>query len=426
MSAQKCSRLNVLVAILVWLPPAGHVLIANDENVSVDRFKIHGDGDCLLVPVDIDGKEHLFLVDTGSSFTSIDRTLLASDVKGEVKVRSGAGEISVKQFDVPAARLRQHDLKAELPWVAGLDMSEMREVSGHEIYGILGMDFLINRVVEIDFDGGELVLRTDLDALQAAIKSREAAREKGLSERSRFSFIFDYGSKETDRPMNIAFQRNVPVTMAMLKYPSTFAIDTGHVGGCSGTIKNEVVTVLIFKKELKVVGSTESLTFKGNHTARLLRGTAFSHGRYELKDPLFCEGNGDAIGLHYLSRYHVTLDFPGKKLHLREGKQFAKPDLTDASGLHVLKRANEYVVHSVDWKSAGNKSNIRRGDVILRVDGKSIDQIRLYELRKMLCEAGRSIEMVVRRGNEEFKTTIELDEEMGQTDGSLIPTSSVR
>ena len=42
-------------------------------------------------------------------------------------------------------------------------------------------------------------------------------------------------------------------------------------------------------------------------------------------------GYVNLLGLGYLRRYHVTLDFPNRAMYLRKGKHYSDPDRIDIS-----------------------------------------------------------------------------------------------
>src|SRR4029077_3478902 len=54
----------------------------------------------------------------------------------------------------------------------------------------------------------------------------------------------------------------------------------------------------------------------------------------------------DGLGVGYLSRYVVTLDFPRRRLFLQKGRHYDRADQCDQSGLTIVMRDGEFeVVH---------------------------------------------------------------------------------
>jgi len=166
-TVQRLHILALCMAVVSYEPIAASA----DDSTVVERFKVGKDGDALLVPVKVAGKEYLFLVDTGSTMTVFDRTLLAGKPKGDINVHTSASRCPFALYEVPQASLGLLDFRACLarepsPWidprddscVAGLDFTQFREAIGRDIHGIIGMDFLHRYVLRIDFDEGELQL----------------------------------------------------------------------------------------------------------------------------------------------------------------------------------------------------------------------------------------------------------------------------
>ena len=50
------------------------------------------------------------------------------------------------------------------------------------------------------------------------------------------------------------------------------------------------------------------------------------------------------LGLGYLSRYRVTLDFPGDRIYLERGKHFGELNETDLSGASVIRIGRDTIV----------------------------------------------------------------------------------
>src|SRR5260370_42500102 len=94
------------------------------------------------------------------------------------------------------------------------------------------------------------------------------------------------------------------------------------------------------------------------------------------------------MGLGFLSRVIVTIDFPAQKLYLRKGKQFERPDRPDASGLHILRKGEAAVVHSVDPESPGASAGLRAGDVLLQAGALRAREAALFYPRAAVLEPG--------------------------------------
>ena len=91
-----CVCASLIAVVSVILRP----VLAEDTNV-IARFKIAKNGDGILVPVNVDGKEYMFLLDTGTTLTAFDSILLTASQR----VRSpSAGPAEIRRFNCSTFR----------------------------------------------------------------------------------------------------------------------------------------------------------------------------------------------------------------------------------------------------------------------------------------------------------------------------------
>jgi predicted aspartyl protease len=386
-AGMKC-RLNIrlvysTVITLCSLLVVPATAIAGDEE-NVDRFKISPGDPGLLVPIEFDGKTYQFLVDTGSTMTAFDFKLLGNQAvpKQGSYAQTPSGPVVVPLFDdVPAARLRNNNLQDELSIVGGVNLVDVQKGSGKEIHGILGMDFLKSRIVEINFDDRELLLRKGNSTADA--------------------------SKES---LAIAFNElGLPLISGEIvnQAPMEFVIDTGMTSHLSGKIGTRRANYLIGRGDLKVTGTTRMKWLAGSETYPVIRGQSLTLGTHQISRPIFVEAVDEAncLGLNYLSRFHVTMDFPNKRMYLRKGRDFEKPDVGASSADHKLKRDNQALVYSTDPGSIAEKVGTRDGDLLLKINGQDINQIPQSTLRLL---NGKVVTQLVQRGNRQVEVVAEL------------------
>ena len=202
------------------------------------------------------------------------------------------------------------------------DLRQIREVAGLPIMGILGMDFLGRYVLRIDRDRGELRLldSTPPDAGEAL-------------------------------PIT-SFERGVPTITASVGDSGAirFLIDTGMWGTTTGRLDETDGPKLLAEKQVRIVGSGLSMTVAGSVTAQDVRADGLTLGRFRIDQPALRLGGraGNLLGLNFWSRFVVTFDFPGRKVYLRKGAGYDRPDVLDRSGLHLLKREGRVIAEIVD------------------------------------------------------------------------------
>jgi hypothetical protein len=317
------------------------------------------------------------MLDTGTSVTAFDASLMHEPGSAEetTKVGTAGGELSVRLFDAPESFLGPLNLQ-DCGQVACVDLSMLGPVLGTEIGGVIGMNFLKNHVVQIDFDEGRLrfIDRTGgLDdslgqVLTMACDSRGHPYVKGR--------IFD--SIDVD-----------------------FLIDTGLTG--SGELAGQVLGEAL--RDGVTIGRTSEIltqTPSGSMRKMIFRADQLSVGSSRYENLVFRPASMSSLGLGFLSRHTVTFDFARGKIGLKEGADFERADEADMSGLHLLLVSNQVFVHSVDVGSPSQEAGVRANDVILRIQGKDAGAYTIGELRRFLkSDDGLKITMTIGRGNEE-------------------------
>ncbi len=125
-----------------------------DQNAAVAEFDVARHGGMLLVPVAIGGHEYQFLVDTGCTYCVVDCELKPIlHATGETATLNGRGKFDV--YSLPRTFVGKYKVPVDGPVIC-LDLEPFRECSGYEIRGILGMTFLKQHIIRIDFDAGKL------------------------------------------------------------------------------------------------------------------------------------------------------------------------------------------------------------------------------------------------------------------------------
>jgi hypothetical protein len=102
---QLCVCASLLAIALVFNPPA----LAEDTNV-VERFELEKNCEAILIPVQVNGKETLFVVDTGSTWTVFDKSLLSFEPKGQMTFEGAEWNY----YNVPLASIGRRNLGDDL------------------------------------------------------------------------------------------------------------------------------------------------------------------------------------------------------------------------------------------------------------------------------------------------------------------------
>jgi len=177
--------------------------------------------------------------------------------------------------------------------ISSYDLTALREASGCDIRGVLGMQFLKDWIITIDFDEGRLDFLPPRTAKQP---------EWGKN------IPFEYGSTGIPR---------VHATLGK-DIESSFAVDTGDSG--TGNIDEAFLMLLVGLNEARMTGIDKNMTLSGPHSSDAARLSRLTIGSFRHENLRFTGGKQDDLGLRYLSRYRVTIDFQNRQLYLAEGK----------------------------------------------------------------------------------------------------------
>jgi len=350
----------------------------------LDEFEIAKDGDVVVLPVAFAGRRFLFALDTGAGTTAFDCSLrpLLGEPLFKAQRATPTGAQSLEVFGAPrisVGRLTLHSSSSVLT----CDLARLRQATGIDIYGILGMDFLLKTVIRMNWDNGKLSF------LQAA----------GPQAGDAFDLLFSDGVR---KPSIVA---RIPDWGA-----ETFLVDTGSVGvgvGC-GEIRKEAFDELVKKGAIRGLKSKHFMSLEGEGVDRLGEIVAVTLGPFRHEHILVSEGLRNVLGLGYWSRFVVTFDFPNKTLYLKKGKHYDRPEHCDLSGLHLLRLNGKTVVQSLEKASPAAEADLRPNDQILRIGDQKIEQLRLHTFRRMLCTPGQRVELTIRRGDKELEVSLPL------------------
>jgi hypothetical protein len=353
--------------------------IADREDVVLEQFKISLDDGAIMLPVEIDGALHRFMLDSGATVSVFD----PSFVTGSRLIRrarlEGTGS-ELKTYRPPESHLGKIRLDHLAPEVVGFDMTAFNEVAGYKVAGVVGYDFIKCQIVQIDFDEGQLrILKTI---------------PMNCGER------VDIDHRDPKGPF-------VKMTVAK-DHIEGFLIDTGSIGFASGSLRGDLCDSLLVESKGKVIGQALIETASGSRTNRLLQTDQLLLEKFSTKQAVFDQGTRNKLSLHYLSRYRVTFDFANHCIYLKKGKRFDQEDKIDRSGLHFLRRNGQTIVHSVDADSSAAKAGIRSEDVILRLAEIAGDSGSLHVMRRTLCQPASDVPMKIFRDGKELDIVLHL------------------
>jgi hypothetical protein len=374
-----------------------------DPSLVLACFDVAKHGDFLVLPVTIDGESYKFVVDTGCTRTAFDTSLRKHMGKpaGKFKTKSASGHIvEGETFEPPHATIG--DLGLELPSECDsafqlfgivriarkppqpaplVDLSDVRK-TGHAVRGVIGMDFLRNHVIRIDFDKGKLWF------LRSAPEPTE------------FHVKIDWDNYGLPR---LAAQ-------IIGETPKPFLIDTGHVGfDNAGDLEESLFHSLLQTKRATARQEESGYDFLGNEIkTRSAIVKSVEVGIFDHANLRFATRNQSILGLGYWSRYVVTLDFPNSKLYLSPVPRFRSPfGRHVGSGMSLVSDNGRIVAESVRKGGPAALAGVKVGDIITRIANTPVNGVSIFGVYEALDAADKT-SLTIQRGKESRTLTLVL------------------
>jgi hypothetical protein len=298
----------------------------------------------------LDGAEHLFVLDSGASLHGFDsdfRPSLGDPVATASRIIQNDGsKIIVEKFNPPAATVGRFSLGVEAP-IPCTDFSTLREASGCNIKGILGMPFFAAHVIQLDFENNEIRILPG---------NAEPQDEWGES-----ISVF-----QTDSNRPIIFARGADSSI-----DEPFLLDSGYIGSIGfrselydyfaqqGAIANlnDINVALVNKVIKRSAGRLSSFEFV-DYVHKDLNATR--------------DGEMSRIGLHYFRRYLVTFDLGRDRIFLKPNSLFHRPDPKPQLGMSMLRKRGKTIITSINDDTPAAKAGLQVGDELLSIGGNPI------------------------------------------------------
>ena len=361
-------------ALVVWWQLVAMSWPSEPPSAAIrESAKFDPDDRLVLIPGRVGTKDCKFMIDTGSTVSIFDVSLRPSlgprVGSSYVTIPSGGG-VELESFSPPDAWI------GSLPLTTGpvlcSDLTPFYEASGCRLHGIVGMDFLKRWIVAIDFDEGRV------DVLHPGTE-----RDPKWGEC--VPFIYD---NDGSMRVLVAAGKNIR---------TGFVVDTGQSG--TGVLDDAILDRLVGSHEARLTGDESCMTLTGACYPRAARLSYLCLGSFRHENLQFMGGRQNFLGLGYLSRYRVTIDFVNERLYLAKGKHFADRERGHRCGLSSRFRSGQIEVESVDEKSPAHAAGFRAKDVIVKLHGKAVSELKPSEAHRLLTAEGEPVLVTIERGD---------------------------
>lgn len=382
-------RSNPAIDAALFEPPEGRgkdfrfVEGDRSENVPFRFIDSH-----LFVPVIVECKERLWILDTGAGITVISRKFageLGIESRGDMQGAGAGGNVTVAFATLPAFSVKGIEFDAQQ--VAVIDMDELNRMIGFETAGILGFDFLSRFVTRIDY-ANELLSFYDPDTysysgggtpLDAHIKGSTFEVQASLDGRATGTWLFDIGA-----------------TGISMETPHALRLGYGDRRGVIG------------------LGAGAGATFESKRVACdsiALAGFTILKPRMDfIVGASGAEAAPDKLGLlgnRLFGNFVVYCDYKNERVVLEKGPRFNQPWPEDHSGLQLVMNADwkHIDVHYVQAGTPAQKAGFKAGDRLTSINGIDLECFDgLNSVRRILAgDVGRKLDVVVTRDGRDTK-----------------------
>jgi predicted aspartyl protease len=316
-----------------------------------EPIPIDADASHIIVDVQIGDRKYPFLLDTGCTNTIYDERLrekLGKSIGHGELIETGQQIQTFKSIDAYISGINMRD-EAK---IACMDLSEVSNKLSADIYGVVGMSFLRGRRIVIDKANGTVRLEK-----KGAQICKSWGKGWEIHNRNKYPYVYIDEMKEE------------------------FLIDTGD--SSSGALNKRVFRKVMLHEGLSP-RTCSSFTIAGTIRQRHIRTIRIRILGMEYNSMEFSEKERKCvIGLEFLARHKVLLDFAGNRMYLKKGKRFSWPDALFRTGMVLGFFENTIkVLHVVSMGNADNLG-IVKGDVIVNINGIGMEDLSLGSIDRI-------------------------------------------
>lgn len=342
-------------------------IIHDDHAQSTIPFALNEHPMLIKAKLNNSQKDHTFILDTGA--LTIIRQAVANELglpAGiKVKAKGYQGNSNTIQL-VKLDKISVGDMDA-FDCAAGVIYdTEFSELFPRNIDGVLGSNFLRFFIVGIDYQKKEITLSQRGTSLK--------------SQNHKYEMPFSLDMKKGFAPeINCIINDDIE---------STAIIDTGTP---FSSLSLPILKKTESFKSGNVVKSTGSPTFglagrpEEDYALRIKK---LKLGALQIHDiPALSHSAGEVvlIGNDILSKFLVTIDYPAKKILLApNGEAFEKNRLGYTIG--YKKHDNKIIVSRIWKNSSAEKSGIKIGDEIRKINGIEVTKLSMFELMEIFLD----------------------------------------
>ncbi|WP_462248188.1 aspartyl protease family protein [Ekhidna sp.] len=360
-------------------------------------------GDHIFIHLSVDGSEPLdFVFDTGDGLPVIDLDIAQSlnlDLNHSASKTSAQGAIKGALIDHNTIELNGIQLEEDIQLYA-TSLRHLEMSIGRNIDGIIGYDLLHHYVVKLNYSNGMFELY-----------QQDSYDHDGAGESFKFKLDNYIPHIEGEVVLNDGEKLN-----------GEFFLNTG-----AGTTldfntkfaKNENIvdrTGEHFSYPVAGLGDTETMHFEGRVKSFSFGAFAFNNMPIGISTAKHGIQNNKKVagilGNKVLNRFDITFDYSREKIYFEKNENFSNSFNVSASGIYLQlnKEMNQVLVHRVYENSPAQAAGIKIDAQILKFNGENASDYSLPQMRELLKQENKKVDLTILQNGEEKIVTLELKE----------------
>ena len=349
----------------------------------------------IFVPVTINCRESLWILDSGASVSVIDRGYaeeLGLPLSGEILAEGATNTVELAFTTLPP--LGVGGIEFEEQQVAALDFVGLfQRLSDLEVLGILGYDFLSRFVTKVDY-ANEVLTFYDPEAF-------EYTGDGTVLDAPLVDNLFR-AEATVDGVYTGRWMLDLGAGGMFFQTPYAIAHELGRSDGVLGVVHGAG------GRSLRRRSRYETIEFGGYTVEKpeISRADYDLDARGDLVEGQIAGNLGNTLFRHFV----LYLDYGRQQVVVEKGKDFGKDFPTDMSGLSLWRPEAVCEVLYASPGTPADEAGFREGDVVVSIDGIGVERFDgLIALRSLLREdPGTRYVFVVERDGEPMELTLVL------------------
>ncbi len=413
--ASNMKQQRVLIFCLAFLLGASPIIAQNLDLQVLGNYKrielpFEIENDFIVLNVLLDNVLPLrFIVDTGAENTVLlEKTItdmLEVNYQRTFQIRGADVNNPLLAYLATGIDLRIANrilAKNRSMLVLGNNYFDFTSITGTNIQGILGADFLMRFTVEFDFKRSLLILHEPSDWKPTRRHQRISA--EFVRNRAYLNIPVGVNTRNTSK-RKLLLDSGAGLTLLMHTFGDSSEVDLPVqtvpaliANGLGGSMSGNV-------------GRTQNVELAG----KTLNGVITYFQPLDTTGLQFLNDREGIIGNRMLKRFNVVINYTARKVWFRpEGKRWKDKFLFDRSGISIVAggpNLRTYTISNIVPNSPAERAGIQIGDRITAVNGKTVAFFTLDGiLSRFEGKVGRKIKLRCRRNGEYYIVRFRLED----------------